>query len=153
MGLQSLLDEFARRFGIAGAKLDAELACQLVVGGDTLVTIEGDDADTTALFTSHLCHFPGDTERLALFDAMMEAHSYGLATDDAYFGASRGTGHVVLFKRLDLPHVDETAFIAAVESFVTVYQFWKTLIDSGRFRQQQAVQPPDRAVPELAQFV
>jgi hypothetical protein len=134
MKLLDLLRELGTQAGIASddIALDAEGRCTLTVQDRLLVTLEESPDGSTALFSAMLCRYPDDSARLALFDVLMEAHAFGLGTDDAYFGASRGTGAVFLFKRVPLEGTQPDAFSLALASFVGVLAYWKNEYDSGK---------------------
>lgn len=134
MYLQDHLKEIAASTGVdpATVRLDAQGRCTITLRDDIQITAETGPDEETALLSAELCRYPGDEARLTLFDAMMEAHAFGLATDDAYFGASPGVGAVFLFKRVPLAGLSSDDFGRRLISFVGVYAFWKGLLDSGK---------------------
>lgn len=133
MALIDHLQELGSQLGLPASdiRLDNQGRCTLTVLGTHQLTLEESPDGSTLLMSALLCRYPDETSRLALFDLLMEAHAYGLGTDDAYFGASQAMGAVFLFKRRPLEGLSFDDFNRAVASFASVYAYWKNQFDSG----------------------
>jgi hypothetical protein len=133
MNLQDLLKEIAAGVDAdpATVRLDPLGRCTITLNDDVQVTAETGPDEETALLSAELCRYPDGEVRHQLFDVLMEAHAYGLATDDAYFGASQGLGAVFLFKCIPLRDITPDEFGRKLISFVGVFSFWKGLKDRG----------------------
>lgn len=133
MQLVALLKEMFGRDGLdtTNFALGADNTCSLKLKDGTVVSIEQSPDESTALLSATLCRYPDDGRRGQLFDVLMEAHAYGLATDDAYFAASRATGSVFLTKRIALAAADVDGFTKAVASFIAVHAYWRGRFDQG----------------------
>jgi hypothetical protein len=70
-----------------------------------------------------LAHWSED--QLTQLPALLEAHLFGIATDDAYFGLDRRFGRLLLFKTVHFDTLPGDEVMRAVERFVTQCAHWR----------------------------
>lgn len=132
MKLNELVTQLGNELGIQNAKLNEQKVCNLTIGDNLVITIEENELGDAAYLSSRLCFIPPQEEqRIALYDVLMEAHSFGLATGDAYFSATPATGRVVVTRRFDLETITWPHFKDGIEAFARVVHYWLEAINSG----------------------
>lgn len=137
MTFEGFIAELGKRMGVeSGAAANPGLLYRITLPTGTEITLENLDSGKQIALSALFCRYPSDEERLALFDRLMEAHAFGLATDGAYFAASARAGKVVMTKVLDL---DDThsfeALLSDLDGFVGQLQAWKAEYDAGHWSQ------------------
>jgi len=125
MTAQDLIAAFGKRIGQDGLRFNDKKSLMILLDERTPVNIEAPDGANAIFVSSLLCHYPPDAERAALFEVLMEAHTFGVATYNCYFGTSRAAGKVILFRRFDLPDTAADSFVDGLASFLSVLEFWK----------------------------
>lgn len=90
-----------------------------------------EEANAVSL-ASLLCFYPPESQKAALFEALLHGHAFGLLTGGASFGADPEAGKVFLFKTLPLDRLDGDGFVEALQGFHGVSRAWKEAYDSGR---------------------
>lgn len=142
MKLDELVAQLGNEIGIPNAKLNEQKVCNLAIGDNLVVTIEENEVGDAAYLSSRLCFIPqSEEQRLALFDALMEAHSFGLATGDAYFSATPATGRVIITRRFDLETITWQKFKEGIEAFARVVHYWLEALNSGLISNQKSTTP------------
>ncbi|MFL1089443.1 type III secretion system chaperone, partial [Acinetobacter baumannii] len=68
---------------------------------------------------------PSGSSREAVLQTLLQAHLFGMATHGAYFGLDPQLSRVILFKTLELDHLDEQTAIASIESLVNDLERWQ----------------------------
>jgi len=140
MKLHELVVQLGNELGIQNAKLNEQKVCNLTIGENLVITIEEDETGDAAYLSSRLCFIPQmEEQRIALFDVLMEAHSFGLATGDAYFSATPATGRVIITRRFDLETITWQKFKEGIEAFARVVQYWLEAINSGLIYNEKSV--------------
>lgn len=78
-----------------------------------------------------LCHYP-DRERLfPLFEGLMNAHAFGVYTDNAYFSANSSLGQVIMHKLLLLDRLSPEGLRTEIEAFAAMLNGWRERYANG----------------------
>ena len=133
MKLNDLLKKLGKEMELSDLKLDANGGCVLVFDGRLRIFIESAPDMKSFYLYAVLCQIPAvDSERLALYDVLMEGHLFGIMSGGATFGASPRFGGVVLSRVFDLNNITYSRFFDELELFVNAYETWVKRLGGGR---------------------
>lgn len=132
MKLDDLLKKLGKEMDLPDLKLDANGGCVLVFDGRLRIFIESAPDMKRFYLYAVLCQIPTvDSERLALYDVLMEGHLFGIMSGGSTFGASPRFGGVVLSRVFDLDTITYPQFFDALELFVNAYETWVRRLGGG----------------------
>lgn len=135
MEFHQLLAQAARRLNLSAAQIGPDIGAMQITLGSRIVTVEPQERRGVLSVSALLCFFPEPDKMAALCELLLEAHAFGLLTDDACFALNRDTSQIILFRNLPMADLDGDRLVDALERFVAVLELWKEAYDSGRLFQ------------------
>lgn len=147
MMFQEFIIELGKHMGVeTGADTGAGPLYRISLPDKAEITLESLDSGTQLALSALLCRFPPEQERLVLFDRLMQAHAFGLATNGAHFAASARSGKVIMAKVLNLEQNSSfESLLEELDGFISQYQAWKEEYDAGRLCQEDAAEAVDES--------
>ena len=124
-----LISTLSRVTGIDPAAAIATGGCTVLFDGKLEVTLERTaDQRSVYTFAPVLTLPPSGSARENVMQALLQVHLFGLTTNGAYFGVGPEAREAILFKTLELNHLDEDHAFAAIETFVNDLERWQTAL-------------------------
>lgn len=90
------------------------------------------DDDATCTLSGFIRFYPPAERQARLFEMLLGAHAFGLATDGASFGVDMEASKVFLFQTYPLASLDADATIAALNRFASVHRRWLKAQQDGK---------------------
>ncbi|MFC4160156.1 type III secretion system chaperone [Chitinimonas lacunae] len=135
MEFHPLLAQLGQRLNLNVTGLDPATDVVQLTLGERLITIERQAERGVLSLSALLCFYPEPQQMAELCELLLEAHAFGILTNDACFALSRHNSQVLLFRNLPLDGLDPDHLLAALERFIAVLDVWKEALDSGRLFQ------------------
>ena len=129
---------FSQLLAALGAAVHIDTAAAVTDGGCTLafdgkleVTFElSKDERSVYVFAPVLALPPSGNARETVLQTLLQIHLFGMATNGCYFGLDPKLSRVILFKTLELDHLDDKSALAGIEAFVNDIERWqKAMLD------------------------
>lgn len=136
----------------AAAHLDTAAAaadggCTLAFDGKLEVTFEvSKDERSVYAFAPVLALPPSGKARETVLQALLQTHLFGMATHGSYFGLDPNLSRVILFKTLELDHLDDKSALTSIETLVNDLERWQRALLDLVVRLQSGAPTVDSAV-------
>jgi hypothetical protein len=133
--LPDLLKQLGEAISIPDLKLNEQGLCVLTFENRFQVILEASPQANQLLVYSFICPIPENNlaKKAELYTQLMEAHSFGVATDGGAFGASDKLGHVYFFKVIDLETTGFDRFMQALNAFIKAFELWQKKLEEMGF--------------------
>lgn len=142
--------DFSQLLDALGAATHLDTAAALQDGGCTLafdqkleVTFElSKDQRSVYVFAPVLLLPAPGANREAVLQTLLQVHLFGMATNGAYFGLDPQLSRAILFKTLELDHLDAPTAIASIEALVNDLERWQQALLDLALRLESGVAHP-----------
>lgn len=153
MEFHQLLADAGHRLNLVISGLDANAGAMQITLGERLITVEPQSERGVVSISALLCFFPDQDKLGALCELLLEAHAFGILTDEANFAINRASSQILLFRNLPQATLDGEQLADALRRFVAVLDLWKEAYASGRlFQGVASVAIPDHVQAMPARF-
>jgi hypothetical protein len=116
------LEQLGRRIGLPDLKFNGEGICELTVGDNIEVYLEGEPDATVLHLNGVIGTLPAADDRV--LRALLGANYNGQATGAAALAMDPRTSEIVLTRQLDVSALDAAKLAETLETFVKYVAFW-----------------------------
>lgn len=131
LNFSQLLTAIGAAVHLDTAAAAADGGCTLSFDGKLDITFELSKDQQSVYVFAPVLHLPAaGTVRETVLQTLLQIHLFGVATNGSYFGTDPQLNRVILFKTLELKHLDEAAALTSIEGFVNDVERWqRALLD------------------------
>lgn len=132
MDWRSLLHDTSRLLGNIAPNIDSNVdGIEIELDGFPMLAVEKVPGLDFLALSGILCHYP-DRERLfRLFEGLMNAHAFGIHTNNAYFAANSSLGQVFMHKLLPFDALAVETLRNEIEVFANTLKRWSEACANG----------------------
>lgn len=132
-----LFMENAKLLGLQVDALDSNTeSVSIQLEGYPDITLEKIPERDYLALTGVLCRYPEREKLNQIFEILLNAHSYGIYTNDAFFAANSGLEQIILHKIMPIDGTDSAILKQEILIFAIILKSWREAYDQGNLPPQ-----------------
>jgi hypothetical protein len=132
MDWQALLRETSGLLGQVPTDLDSGAeGMEVAREGFPVISVERVPERNLAAISGLLCHYPDRERMLRLCEVLLNAHAFGMHTNNAFFAANSSLGQIIFHKMLPIDELNPETLRGEIENFIGALRIWIEAYENG----------------------